>query len=146
MTDKKNQKTPKEVTKLSEWQRRNQEYQKKKQLEEQEEKEKKAQEEKERQELLNQKTPSEDLDAVEQDAETIDEEEDENVANVAEEELQETLPEEIEEESEEEKIIYLTEASEAMFEEEVLAKEAKRKAKLRDVTSTELFQFWLSVP
>ena len=91
MTDKKNQKTPKEVTKLSEWQRRNQEYQKKKQLEEQEEKEKKAQEEKERQELLNQKTPSEDLDAVEQDAETIDEEEDENVANVAEEELQETL-------------------------------------------------------
>jgi len=76
MTDKKNQKTPKEVTKLSEWQRRNQEYQKKKQLEEQEEKEKKAQEEKERQELLNQKTPSEDLDAVEQDAETIDEEED----------------------------------------------------------------------
>ena len=50
MTDKKNQNTPKEVTKLSEWQRRNQEYQKKKQLEEQEEKEKKAQEEKERQE------------------------------------------------------------------------------------------------
>lgn len=32
MTDKKNQKTPKEVTKLSEWQRRNQEYQKKKQF------------------------------------------------------------------------------------------------------------------
>ena len=130
MTDKKNQKTPKEVTKLSEWQRRNQEYQKKKQLEEQEEKEKKAQEEKERQELLNQKTPSEDLDAVEQDAETIDEEEDENVANVAEEELQETLPEEIEEESEEEKIIYLTEASEAMFEEEVLAKEAKKEGQI----------------
>jgi len=50
MTDKKKQNTPKEVTKLSEWQRRNQEYQKKKQLEEQEEKEKKAQEEKERQE------------------------------------------------------------------------------------------------
>ena len=63
MTDKKNQNTPKEVTKLSEWQRRNQEYQKKKQLEEQEEKEKKAQEEKERQELLNQKTPSEDPEA-----------------------------------------------------------------------------------
>ena len=37
MTDKKKQNTPKEVTKLSEWQRRNQEYQKKKQLEEQEE-------------------------------------------------------------------------------------------------------------
>ena len=130
MTDKKNQKTPKEVTKLSEWQRRNQEYQKKKQLEEQEEKEKKAQEEKERQELLNQKTPSEDLDAVEQDAETIDEEEDENAADVAEEELQETLPEEIEEESEEEKIIYLTEASEAMFEEEVLAKKAKKEGQI----------------
>ena len=130
MTDKKNQKTPKEVTKLSEWQRRNQEYQKKKQLEEQEEKEKKAQEEKERQELLNRKTPSEDLDAVEQDAETIDEEEDENVANVAEEELQETLPEETEEESEEEKIIYLTEASEAMFEEEELAKKAKKEGQI----------------
>ena len=130
MTDKKNQKTPKEVTKLSEWQRRNQEYQKKKQLEEQEEKEKKAQEEKERQELLNQKTPSEDLDAVEQDAETIDEEEDENVADVAEEELQETLPEETEEEAEEEKIIYLTEASEAMFEEEVLAKKAKKEGQI----------------
>ncbi len=130
MTDKKNQKTPKEVTKLSEWQRRNQEYQKKKQLEEQEEKEKKAQEEKERQELLNQKTPSEDLDAVEQDAETIDEEEDENVADVAEEELQETLPEETEEEAEEEKIIYLTEASEAMFEEEELAKKAKKKGQI----------------
>ena len=72
MTDKKNQKTPKEVTKLSEWQRRNQEYQKKKQLEEQEEKEKKAQEEKERQELLNQKTPSEDLDAEELDTETAE--------------------------------------------------------------------------
>ena len=130
MTDKKNQKTPKEVTKLSEWQRRNQEYQKKKQLEEQEEKEKKAQEEKERQELLNQKTPSEDLDAVEQDAETIEEEEDENAADVAEEELQETLPEETEEESEEEKIIYLTEASEAMFEEEVLAKKAKKEGQI----------------
>ena len=130
MTDKKNQKTPKEVTKLSEWQRRNQEYQKKKQLEEQEEKEKKAQEEKERQELLNQKTPSEDLDAVEQDAETIDEEEDENAADVAEEELQETLPEETEEEAEEEKIIYLTEASEAMFEEEELAKKAKKEGQI----------------
>ena len=130
MTDKKNQKTPKEVTKLSEWQRRNQEYQKKKQLEEQEEKEKKAQEEKERQELLNQKTPSEDLDAVEQDAETIDEEEDENVADVAEEELQETFPEETEEEAEEEKIIYLTEASEAMFEEEELAKKAKKEGQI----------------
>ena len=130
MTDKKNQKTPKEVTKLSEWQRRNQEYQKKKQLEEQEEKEKKAQEEKERQELLNQKTPSEDLDAVEQDAETIDEEEDENAADVAEEELQETLPEEIEEESEEEKIIYLTEPSEDRFEEEELAKKAKKEGQI----------------
>ena len=130
MTDKKNQKTPKEVTKLSEWQRRNQEYQKKKQLEEQEEKEKKAQEEKERQELLNQKTPSEDLDAVEQDAETIDEEEDENAADVAEEELQETLPEETEEEAEEEKIIYLTEASEAMFEEEELAKKVKKEGQI----------------
>lgn len=130
MTDKKNQKTPKEVTKLSEWQRRNQEYQKKKQLEEQEEKEKKAQEEKERQELLNQKTPSEDLDAVEQDAETIDEEEDENAADVAEEELQETLPEETEEDAEEEKIIYLTEASEAMFEEEELAKKAKKEGQV----------------
>ena len=74
MTDKKNQKTPKEVTKLSEWQRRNQEYQKKKQIEEQEEKEKKAQEEKERQELLNQKTPSIDPDAEEQDTETAEEE------------------------------------------------------------------------
>ena len=130
MTDKKNQKTPKEVTKLSEWQRRNQEYQKKKQLEEQEEKEKKAQEEKERQELLNQKTPSEDLDAVEQDAETIDEEEDENAADVAEEELQETLPEETEEDAEEEKIIYLTDASEAMFEEEELAKKAKKEGQV----------------
>ena len=130
MTDKKNQKTPKEVTKLSEWQRRNQEYQKKKQLEEQEEKEKKAQEEKERQELLNQKTPSEDIDAVEQDAETIDEEEDENVADVAEEELQETLPEETEEEAEEEKIIYLAEPSEAMLEEEELAKKAKKEGQI----------------
>lgn len=127
MTDKKNQKTPKEVTKLSEWQRRNQEYQKKKQLEEQEEKEKKAQEEKERQELLNQKTPSEDLDAEEQDAEATEEEEDENVSDVAEEELQETLPEEAEEEAEEEKIIYLTEPSDAMFEEEELAKKAKKE-------------------
>ena len=127
MTDKKNQKTPKEVTKLSEWQRRNQEYQKKKQLEEQEEKEKKAQEEKERQELLNQKTPSENLDAEEQNAETTEEE---NVADVAEEELQETLPEEVEEEAEEEKIIYLTEASEAMFEEEELAKKAKKEGQI----------------
>lgn len=130
MTDKKNQKTPKEVTKLSEWQRRNQEYQKKKQLEEQEEKEKKAQEEKERQELLNQNAPSEDREADGQDGESAEVEEDENVANVAEEELQETLPEEIEEESEEEKIIYLTEASEAMFEEEVLAKEAKKEGQI----------------
>ena len=127
MTDKKNQKTPKEVTKLSEWQRRNQEYQKKKQLEEQEEKEKKAQEEKERQEFLNQKTPSENLDAEEQNAETTEEE---NVADVAEEELQETLPEEVEEEAEEEKIIYLTDASEAMFEEEVLAKKAKKEGQI----------------
>lgn len=127
MTDKKNQKTPKEVTKLSEWQRRNQEYQKKKQIEEQEEKEKKAQEEKERQEFLNQKTPSENLDTEEQDAEATEEEEDENVSDVAEEELQETLPEEAEEEAEEEKIIYLTEPSDAMFEEEELAKKAKKE-------------------
>lgn len=127
MTDKKNQKTPKEVTKLSEWQRRNQEYQKKKQLEEQEEKEKQAQEEKERQEFLNQKTPSENLDAEEQDAEATEEEEDENVSDVAEEELQETLPEEAEEEAEEEKIIYLTEPSETMLEEEELAKKAKKE-------------------
>ena len=127
MTDKKNQKTPKEVTKLSEWQRRNQEYQKKKQLEEQEEKEKKAQEEKERQELLNQKTPSENLDAEEQNAETTEEE---NVADVAEEELQETLPEEVEEEAEEEKIIYLAEPSEAMLEEEELAKKAKKEGQI----------------
>ena len=130
MTDKKNQKTPKEVTKLSEWQRRNQEYQKKKQLEEQEEKEKKAQEEKERQEFLNQKTPSENLDAEEQNAETTEEEEDENVADVAEEELQETLPEEVEEEAEEEKIIYLAEPSEAMLEEEELAKKAKKEGQI----------------
>ena len=127
MTDKKNQKTPKEVTKLSEWQRRNQEYQKKKQLEEQEEKEKKAQEEKERQELLNQKTPSEDLDAEEQDTETAEVEEDENVA---EEEVQETLPEETEEDAEEEKIIYLTEPSEAVLEEEELAKKAKKEGQI----------------
>lgn len=129
MTDKKNQNTPKEVTKLSEWQRRNQEYQKKKQLEEQEEKEKKAQEEKERQELLNQKTPSEDLNAEEQDTETAEEEK-EKEANLAEEEVQETLPDEIDEEDEEEKIIYLTEPSEEMFEEEELAKEAKKEGQI----------------
>ena len=129
MTDKKNQKTPKEVTKLSEWQRRNQEYQKKKQLEEQEEKEKKAQEEKERQELLNQKTPSEDLNAEEQDTETAEEEK-EKEANLAEEEVQETLPDEIDEEDEEEKIIYLTEPSEEMFEEEELAKKAKKEGQI----------------
>ena len=129
MTDKKNQKTPKEVTKLSEWQRRNQEYQKKKQLEEQEEKEKKAQEEKERQELLNQKTPSEDLNAEEQDTETAVEE-NEKEADLAEEELQETLPDEIDEEDEEEKIIYLTEPSEDRFEEEELAKKAKKEGQI----------------
>ena len=129
MTDKKNQNTPKEVTKLSEWQRRNQEYQKKKQLEEQEEKEKKAQEEKERQELLNQKTPSEDLDAEEQDTETAEEEK-EKEANLAEEEVQETLPDEIDEEDEEEKIIYLTEPSEDRFEEEELAKKAKKEGQI----------------
>lgn len=129
MTDKKNQNTPKEVTKLSEWQRRNQEYQKKKQLEEQEEKEKKAQEEKERQELLNQKTPSEDPDAEEQDTETA-EEENEKEANLAEEEVQETLPDEIDEEDEEEKIIYLTEPSEDRFEEEELAKKAKKEGQI----------------
>lgn len=129
MTDKKNQNTPKEVTKLSEWQRRNQEYQKKKQLEEQEEKEKKAQEEKERQELLNQKTPSEDLNAEEQDTETA-EEENEKEADLAEEELQETLPDEIDEEDEEEKIIYLTEPSEDRFEEEELAKKAKKEGRI----------------
>ena len=128
MTDKKNQKTPKEVTQLSEWQRRNQEYQKKKQLEEQEEKEKKAQEEKERQELLNQKTPSEDLDAEEQDTETA--EENEKEADLPEEEVQETLPEETEEDAEEEKIIYLTEPSEAMLEEEELAKKAKKEGQI----------------
>ena len=127
MTDKKNQKTPKEVTKLSEWQRRNQEYQKKKQLEEQEEKEKKAQDEKERQELLNQKTPSEDSEADGQDGESEEVEEDENVA---EEEVQETLPEETEEDAEEEKIIYLAEPSEAMFEEEELAKKAKKEGQI----------------
>ena len=130
MTDKKKQNTPKEVTKLSEWQRRNQEYQKKKQLEEQEEKEKKAQEEKERQELLNQKTPSEDLNAEEQDTETAEEEEKEKEANLAEEEVQETLPDEIDEEDEEEKIIYLTEPSEEMFEEEELAKKAKKEGQI----------------
>ena len=129
MTDKKNPKTPKEVTKLSEWQRRNQEYQKKKQIEEQEEKEKKAQEEKERQELLNQKTPSEDLNAEEQDTETAEEEK-EKEANLAEEEVQETLPDEIDEEDEEEKIIYLTEPSEEMFEEEELAKKAKKEGQI----------------
>ena len=129
MTDKKNQNTPKEVTKLSEWQRRNQEYQKKKQLEEQEEKEKKAQEEKERQELLNQKTPSEDLNAEEQDTETAEEEK-EKEANLAEEEVQETLPDEIDEEDEEEKIIYLTEPSEDRFEEEELAKKAKKEGQI----------------
>ena len=129
MTDKKNQKTPKEVTKLSEWQRRNQEYQKKKQLEEQEEKEKKAQEEKERQELLNQKTPSEDPDAEEQDTETA-EEENEKEADLAEEEVQEILPDETDEEDEEEKIIYLTEPSEDRFEEEELAKKAKKEGQI----------------
>ena len=130
MTDKKKQNTPKEVTKLSEWQRRNQEYQKKKQLEEQEEKEKKAQEEKERQELLNQKTPSEDPEADGQDAESAEVEEDENVADVAEEGLQETLPDGIDEENEEEKIIYLTESSEDRFEEEELAKKAKKEGQI----------------
>ena len=130
MTDKKNPKTPKEVTKLSEWQRRNQEYQKKKQLEEQEEKEKKAQEEKERQELLNQNALSEDPDADGQDGESAEVEEDENVANVAEEEVQETLPDEIDEEDEEEKIIYLTEPSEDRFEQEELAKKAKKEGRI----------------
>ena len=130
MTDKKNQKTPKEVTKLSEWQRRNQEYQKKKQIEEQEEKEKKAQEEKERQELLNQKTPSEDPEADGQDGESAEVEEDENVADVAEEGLQETLPDGIDEENEEEKIIYLTESSEDRFEDEELAKKAKKEGQI----------------
>ena len=129
MTDKKNQKTPKEVTKLSEWQRRNQEYQKKKQIEEQEEKEKKAQEEKERQELLNQKTPSEDPDAEEQDTETA-EEENEKEADLAEEEVQETLPDETDEEDEEEKIIYLTDPSEDMFEDEELANKAKKEGQI----------------
>lgn len=129
MTDKKNPKTPKEVTKLSEWQRRNQEYQKKKQIEEQEEKEKKAQEEKERQELLNQKTPSEDPEADGQDAESA-EEENEKEADLAEEGLQETLPDGIDEENEEEKIIYLTESSEDRFEEEELAKKAKKEGQI----------------
>lgn len=129
MTDKKNQKTPKEVTKLSEWQRRNQEYQKKKQIEEQEEKEKKAQEEKERQELLNQKIPSEDPEAGGQDGESAEVEENENEADVAEEEVQETLPDETDEEDEE-KIIYLTEPSEDRFEEEELAKKAKKEGQI----------------
>ena len=129
MTDKKNPKTPKEVTKFSEWQRRNQEYQKKKQIEEQEEKEKKAQEEKERQELLNQNAPSEDPEADGQDGESAEVEEDENVADVAEEGLQETLPDGIDEENEE-KIIYLTEPSEDRFEEEELAKEAKKEGQI----------------
>ncbi|MFS8949278.1 cell division protein FtsQ/DivIB [Streptococcus australis] len=127
MTDKKNQKTPKEVTKLSEWQRRNQEYQKKKQIEEQEEKEKKEQEEKERQEFLNQNAPSEDLDAEEQDTETA--EENEKEADLAEEEVKETLPDETDEEDEE-KIIYLTEPSEDRFEEEELAKKAKKEGQI----------------
>ena len=127
MTDKKNQKTPKAVTKLSEWQRRNQEYQKKKQIEEQEEKEKKEQEEKERQEFLNQNAPSEDLDAEEQDTETA--EENEKEADLAEEEVQETLPDETDEEDEE-KIIYLTEPSEDRFEEEELAKKAKKEGQI----------------
>ena len=130
MTDKKNPKTPKEVTKLSEWQRRNQEYQKKKQIEEQEEKEKKAQEEKERQELLNQNAPSEDPEADGQDGESAEVEEDENVADLAEEEVQETLPDETDEEDEEEKIIYLTEPSEDRFEDEELAKKAKKEGQI----------------
>lgn len=125
MTDKKNQKTPKEVTKLSEWQRRNQEYQKKKQIEEQEEKEKKAQEEKERQELLNQNALSEDPEADGQDGESA-EEENEKEADLAEEEVQETLPDETDEEDEEEKIIYLTEPSE----DEELAKKTKKKGQI----------------
>ena len=129
MTDKKNQKTPKEVTKLSEWQRRNQEYQKKKQIEEQKEKEKKAQEEKERQELLNQKTPSEDPEADGQDGESA-EEENEKEADLAEEEVQETLPDETDEEDEEEKIIYLTEPSEYRFEDEELAKKTKKEGQI----------------
>ena len=78
----------------------------------------------------NQKTPSENLDAEEQNAETTEEEEDKNVADVAEEELQETLPEEVEEEAEEEKIIYLAESSEAMLEEEGLAKKAKKEGQI----------------
>ena len=130
MTDKKNPKTPKEVTKLSEWQRRNQEYQKKKQIEEQEEKEKKAQEEKERQELLNQNAPSEDPEADGQDGESAEVDEDENVADLAEEEVQETLPDETDEEDEEEKIIYLTEPSEDRFEDEELAKKAKKEGQI----------------
>lgn len=129
MTDKKNPKTPKEVTKLSEWQRRNQEYQKKKQIEEQKEKEKKAQEEKERQELLNQKTPSEDPEADGQDGESA-EEENEKEADLAEEEVQETLPDETDEEDEEEKIIYLTEPSEYRFEDEELAKKTKKEGQI----------------
>ena len=129
MTDKKNQKTPKEVTKLSEWQRRNQEYQKKKQIEEQEEKEKKAQEEKERQELLNQNALSEDPEADGQDGESA-EEENEKEADLAEEEVQETLPDETDEEDEEEKIIYLTEPSEDRFEDEELAKKTKKKGQI----------------
>ena len=130
MTDKKNPKTPKEVTKLSEWQRRKQDYKNKKQIQEQEEKEKQAQEQKETHQRLNQKTPSEDPEADGQDAESAEVEEDENVADVAEEGLQETLPDGIDEENEEEKIIYLTESSEDRFEEEELAKKAKKEGQI----------------
>ena len=44
--------------------------------------------------------------------------------------MQETLPDEIDEEDEEEKIIYLTEPSEDRFEEEELAKEAKKEGQI----------------
>ena len=43
---------------------------------------------------------------------------------------QETLPDEIDEDDEEEKIIYLTEPSEEMFEEEELAKKAKKEGQI----------------
>ena len=133
MTDKKKQNTPKEVTKLSEWQRRNQEYQKKKQLEEQEEKEKKAQEEKERQELLKEKAISEEQEIDEvalgmEDPEYQTEETDDDSEHVelADQDDEETSEAE-EEEGVEEKIIYISEIPEESGEEEVAKKSKKER-------------------
>ena len=133
MTDKKKQNTPKEVTKLSEWQRRNQEYQKKKQLEEQEEKEKKAQEEKERQELLKEKAISEEQEIDEvalgmEDPEDQTEETDDDSEHVewADQDDEETSEAE-EEEGVEEKIIYISEIPEESSEEEVAKKSKKER-------------------